>query len=61
MINKLNYWPAILVAIILLNPIAVFADSDASHQDGQSSTETTLIAITDPEITAAEDEEPDCE
>ena len=61
MINKLNIWPAILVAIILLNPIAVFADNHASHQDGQSSEEITLIAITDPEITAAEDEEPDCE
>ena len=47
-------------SIVYAEEVAKVATAD-SHGEQSSTEEIKVVALTDPEIAAAEDEEPDCE
>ncbi len=52
---------ALLFAVGVFGSSVVYADETHSDTSSETTTETVLVKLTDPEIAAAEDEEPDCE
>ena len=57
----------ILIVVVFLFQTSVLMGDDQTNQSENTETATvaaegqTVVVITDPEITAEEDEEPDCE
>ncbi len=55
-------WKILIVAVFLLQTSLLMGDQEASQsQQTEESTGAQVIVITDPDIAAADDEEPDCE
>ena len=54
---------SIVITALLLFFTASFSFADSAHDatTDEHSTQTAVVVITDPDIAAAEEEEPDCE